>query len=129
MNKARILVIDDEQIVCELLEQFLTNIGHEVRYALNGKDALELYKTFAPHLTLLDVIMPKMSGIAVLQRIRDMDKKSKVIMISGMHDLEMAKEAITMGAVDYITKPVDLEFLAKFISQQVKEIFGSDEPD
>lgn len=129
MDKARILVVDDELVVCEMLKQFLTDMGYEVRYANSGTSAFETFKEFSPHFIFLDVIMPEMSGLEVLQKIREVDKETKVIMISGMHDLGMAKEAISLGALDYITKPIELGYLSEFIKEQMIDLFGSEKND
>ncbi len=102
-------------------------MSYEVRIARNGMSALEVFKEFSPHFIFLDVIMPEMSGIEVLQKIREMDKETKIVMISGMHDLGMAKEAISLGALDYITKPIELGYLSEFIKEQMIDMFGAEE--
>jgi len=124
MDEIRILIIDDEMGVCEMLVQFFNSLDFSAKYALNGQDALDVVQNFSPHFVFLDVMMPEMNGIDVLRHIREMDKSAKVIMISGMHDLGMAKEAMKLGAIDYIPKPIKLEDLKAFISNEVKKIQG-----
>ena len=126
MKSARILVVDDDSAICALLEEFFVEIGHEVRTQTDANSAVETYKSFSPHFVFLDMIMPGKSGIELLQDFLKIDNEAKVIMVSGMHDLGMAKESISLGALDYITKPIDFNFLNVFIQNQMKNLFGAD---
>lgn len=108
---ARILVVDDEPEVCNMLKKFLTKKGHEVYTALNGEDALSVVKEERPHVVLLDIIMPKMDGIECLKQIRELDKEVGVIMITAVKQEEVGKQALKLGAFDYITKPLSLQYL------------------
>ncbi len=125
MKEIRILTVDDEIDVCAMLVQFFRSAGYKAEYALNGKQAIDLVNDFAPHFIFLDVMMPEMSGIDVLRAIRDIDKSVKVIMISGMHDLGMAKEAMKLGAMDYMPKPIKLEDLNNFLKKEVQKLQSS----
>lgn len=108
---SRILVVDDEQEVCNMLKKFLAKKGHEVHTALNGEEALSLVKEERPHIVLLDIRMPKMDGIECLKRIKEIDKKVGVIMITAIKEEETAMQAMDQGAFDYITKPLSLKYL------------------
>jgi DNA-binding response OmpR family regulator len=108
---ARILVVDDEQDVCDMLEKFLTIKGYEVSTALSGEDALALVKKEKPHIVLLDIRMPEMDGIECLERIKEIDKEIGVIMITALKQEEVGKKAMELGAYDYITKPLSLQYL------------------
>ena len=108
---ARILVVDDEPEVGNMLKKFLTKKGHDVYTALNGEEALEVVKKERPHIVLLDIIMPKMDGIECLKRIREIDKEVGVIMITAVKQEEVGKQALKLGAFDYITKPLSLQSL------------------
>jgi DNA-binding NtrC family response regulator len=108
---ARILVVDDEQEVCDMLEKFLTIKGYEVSTALSGEDALTLVKEESPHIVLLDIRMPEMDGLECLERIKEIDKKIEVIMITAIKQEEVGKKAMELGAYDYITKPLSLQYL------------------
>lgn len=108
---ARILVVDDEQDVCDMLEKFLTIKGYEVYTALSGEDALAMVKKEKPHIVLLDIIMPKMDGIECLERIKEIDKEIGVIMITAIKQDDVGKKAMELGAYDYITKPLSLQYL------------------
>lgn len=124
MSKIRILVVDDEIEVCETLEMFLSGFGHEVKTAIDGKSALELVLSFMPHFVILDVMIPDMSGIEILKEVKEIDSSIRAIMISGMHDLRVAKEAIELGAIDYLPKPVDYTILHNLIKEHENSITG-----
>jgi len=124
LSKIRILVVDDEIEVCETLEMFLSGFGHEVKTAIDGKSALELVLSFMPHFVILDVMIPDMSGIEILKEVKEIDSSIRAIMISGMHDLRVAKEAIELGAIDYLPKPVDYTILHNLIKEHENSITG-----
>jgi len=115
LSALRILVVDDEKDFLDLVVRSLQILGHETASALDGPTAVELCQTFLPHVILLDVMMPEVNGIETLRLIRKFDRDVKVVMISGMHDLQAAKEAINLGASDYVTKPFDLKQLDVYI--------------
>jgi DNA-binding response OmpR family regulator len=108
---ARILVVDDEQDVCDMLEKFLKIKGYEVSTALSGEEALTLVKEEKPHIVLLDIRMPEMDGLECLERIKEIDKEIGVIMITALKQEEVGKKAMELGAYDYITKPLSLQYL------------------
>ena len=107
----KILVVDDEHEACDALKEFLSMKGYEVSTAQDGQTALRKIKEYDPQIVLLDVIMPGMNGIKVLQQIKKMDPKIGVIMVTVVTDETQAKKALQLGAYDYITKPVDLNYL------------------
>ena len=107
----RVLVVDDEAEGVELLREFLSAKGYEVITASDGDEALRKVKEERPHLILLDIQMPKMDGLEVLRRLREIDKEVGVIMITGVNEQEIARQAMALGAFDYIVKPLDLPYL------------------
>ncbi|MCF7809985.1 response regulator [bacterium] len=117
MDHIRILIVDDEAEFCAIILDGLAEFGYEVKCAHNTKTAIELYESFLPHIVLLDVILADERGIDVLKKIGKIDRRVKVLMISGMLDLETAKEAIALGAEDYITKPIDLLKMDEIIKE------------
>jgi two-component system response regulator HydG len=121
---ARILVVDDETIVCDVLKDFFTLKGHEVHTALNGQAAIAKVKTERPHIVLLDILMPGMRGLKVLEEIKRLDPKLCVIMITGFMNNDLVKEAIALGAYDYITKPVDFEYLESVLTGKISDLLG-----
>ncbi len=109
----RVLVVDDEAYAVELLQEFLTAKGYEVLAASDGEEALQKVKEERPHLILLDVRMPKMNGLEVLKRVREMDHEVGVIMVTAVHEEETGRQALQLGAFDYITKPLDFQYLER----------------
>jgi len=107
----RVLVVDDEPDAVELLTEFLTAKGYEVIAASNGEEALRRLQEDRPHLILLDVRMPRMDGLEVLRRVREIDQAVGVIMVTAVHEEETGRRALQLGAFDYITKPLDLKYL------------------
>lgn len=109
--EATVLVVDDDPTVQDTLRRFLEAKGYEVHTAGDGEEALEAVERVAPDVMLLDIRMPVMDGLEVLQRVRDDGIDVGVIMISGHADEETARHTIEQGAADYITKPFDLDYL------------------
>ena len=121
---ARILVVDDEQDVCDMLEKFLKIKGYEVSTALSGEDALALVKKEKPHIVLLDIRMPEMDGLECLERIKEIDKEIGVIMITALKQEEVGKKAMELGAYDYITKPLSLQYLQDCLMVKLLQMTG-----
>lgn len=119
-NKAQILVIDDEKEVCDLFKKALSPEGYSISTALDGVSGLKIVKEIKPDIVLLDLKMPKMNGIKVLREIKKADKNIVVIVITGYGTMDTARMAMTFGAFDYITKPVDLEYLKAIIKDGLK---------
>lgn len=107
----RVLVVDDEPDARELLQAFLTGKGYEVLTASDGEEALQRVKAERPHLIFLDVRMPKMDGLEVLKRVREFDQEVGVIMVTAVREEDIGRQALQLGAFDYITKPLDLKYL------------------
>jgi CheY-like chemotaxis protein len=109
----RILVIDDDPAVSELLGEFLSLHGADTFPVTNAVDALRLLGHGAPDAIFLDVEMPGLSGLDALPAIRALAPDAKVVMVSGIHDEAVAKQTLARGAFDYIVKPLDLIYLAR----------------
>ncbi|NQU04479.1 MAG: response regulator [Calditrichaeota bacterium] len=107
----RVLIVDDEELIGELLSDYLKEKGFEPFSIVSGEEAVKYVKRLRPHVVLLDIRIPDMNGLDVLQQIHELDPTVAVIMITGMHDEETARQALKLGAVDYIAKPIDLEYL------------------
>ncbi len=105
----RLLIIDDDQNIRDVLEEFLSEKGYEVETSGEGNDALEKIKTTRFDVIVLDLKLPGMDGIDVLKAIVRIDPDTMVIMMTGYASLETAIESIREGAYDYITKPFRLE--------------------
>ncbi len=110
-NEDKILIVDDDEAISSLIKDFLTKKGYNAFTAKDGEEALEILKKEKPILVLLDVRLPGMDGIVVLKRIREMDDKVGVIMVTGIKDEEIFEEAKRLGAYEYIIKPFNLDYL------------------
>jgi DNA-binding response OmpR family regulator len=110
---AKVLVVDDEPEAVELLVEFLSSKGYEILTATSGEEALRRVKEDRPHLVLLDIRMPKMSGLEVLKRIREIDPEMGVIMVTAVNEEDVGRQALELGAFDYIVKPLDLKYLER----------------
>ncbi|HMA98323.1 MAG TPA: response regulator, partial [Wenzhouxiangella sp.] len=107
MAGARILIVDDEPDIRELIADILKDEGHQVSTAADASQARELRRAEAPELVLLDVWMPDTDGISLLREWRDAEALDcPVVMISGHGSVETAVEATRLGAYDFIEKPV-----------------------
>lgn len=107
---ARILVVDDEDVIRKLLKDFLEERGHDVRTAKDGKEALEEMEE-APEIVLLDIVLPDMDGIEVLDGIKEMAPSTDVIMVTALVKHAVGIESMRRGAFDFMTKPIDLKNL------------------
>jgi len=110
-SKGRILIVDDEPDISDFLSAFFQLKGYEPQVANSGHEALDKIPVFNPHVILLDVRMPKMDGIETLKRIREFDQHVGVIMVTAVHEVNIGREALKLGAADFVTKPIDLEYL------------------
>jgi len=109
MKMNKLLVVDDEHLIRWALEQHLKKQGYEVVTAGCGEDALRLVREEQPDLVLLDIQLPDISGIDVLEKIKNQDEDIVVIMVTANSGLENAVKAMRIGANDYISKPFNLD--------------------
>ena len=119
----KILVVDDQFGVRSLLVSIFQDDGHEVKIASNGEAALRLLSSFSfePDLILLDMNMPGMNGIETLEKIRTLDSRVAVIMMTGYKDPNNIEQANSLGIIRYMAKSFDLFELR----ERVKEILNS----
>ncbi len=108
---ARILIVDDEESIGDALRQVFEYEGHDVQVARDGPEGLEKVEAFRPDVTFLDVKMPGMDGLEVLDRIKEEDPQALVVMISGHGTIDTAVEATRKGAYDFLEKPLDTDRL------------------
>ena len=121
----RVLLIDDEERLCEVLKQGLENTGlFEVGFATDGKTGLLMARKGNPDVILLDICMPKMSGLEVLQQLKKAYPLSEipVIMLSGLLDEETKKECNYHYGEEYIEKPVSLAQLQERIEAVLRRV-------
>jgi DNA-binding response OmpR family regulator len=107
-----ILVVDDDPQICELLQRFLSLRGYRVRAAQDGPQALAAVEQEVPQLLVLDMNMPGMNGVEVLRKLRAKQYAGGVILLTTAQDDKLLQEALDLGSVDVMGKPVDLERLS-----------------
>lgn len=105
-DKTKILVVDDEEVIRLCLSRTLSGERCNVDVVTNGTDALRLMEQRPFDVVLLDVRMPGLDGMTVLKTIKQKWPDSEVIIITGYPEVESAKKAVTLGAYDYLAKPV-----------------------
>lgn len=120
MRKHKILVVDDEQLIRWSLEQSLKKQGYEVSTAASGEEALKVLREEAPDLMLLDIQLPGMNGMDVLEKVKELEEEVIVIMLTALGVLETAVKAMRLGAYDYINKPFNLDELAIVIKKALE---------
>jgi len=106
-----ILVADDDPLVRDLLMQFLSLRGYRVIGAKDGQDVLRLVDESPPDLILLDILMPGISGVDVLQQLKEKEYHGGIIVITGSHNQEVLEDAWALGPQEVLGKPIDLEQL------------------
>lgn len=112
----KILIVDDEPDVCEVICHYLGKRGYDVIAATSAQEAVSKLLSEKPTLILLDIRMSEIDGIECLRMIKNIDKEVPVIMVTVVADLDVAKHALELGAVDYITKPLGFNALETAIS-------------
>ena len=103
-----ILLVDDEEIVHQTIGDYLSDCGHRVDRALDGPSALEAVESSSYDLAFVDVRMPGIDGISLLTRFREHRPEMPVVIITGHGNVEMADEALRLGAVELLVKPIRL---------------------
>jgi DNA-binding response OmpR family regulator len=115
----RVLVVDDEPQVGPMLRDVLGELGYIVKVAVRGAEALKLVPVFEPDVVLLDLMMPEMSGVEVLARLRLDRPGLRVIMLTANEDVEVARTTLRNGAFDYLRKPFAIDVLARVVAAAV----------
>jgi len=121
---SKILVVDDDPDIVEILRYNLSMAGYDIKSATNGKEAIKKAKIFLPEIILLDVMMPKMDGIETCTIIREIPSlnNTRIIFLSARNEDYTQLSAFDAGADDYITKPVKPKILLKKIASILKRI-------
>ncbi len=120
-GKVRVLVVDDEDSLRTIVHHELESNGFNVDVAEDGEAAMGKLNSGTYDLVILDIYMPIKDGLDVLRDLRKTNKKTKVIMLTGVNELKIARESLTLGANDFITKPYDFKKLLACIDRVMKE--------
>ena len=115
----KLLVADDEQKICRLLESFFADRGYHVFVAHTGQEALSCIRNERPHLVFLDLRMPGLNGLEILKEAKSIDATIKIIIITAIEDEETIQKARDLGATDYVIKPFSLEYLKEEVLMKV----------
>ena len=120
-ERKRILIVDDEPNICELLSETLKNAGYETHIATSGREGLEKAASVKPSLILLDVMMPVLDGWKVLEHMRGISgmRNIPVVMLTARSETESVMRSQKYKVLDYFFKPVDLEELLKILPRYV----------
>jgi len=125
---AKILLVDDEPAITDNLAPFLGRAGYEVAVASDGQQALDAVKTFQPDLIILDVLMPRMDGRAVLRKLRQEDNWTSVILLTQVGESVERAMALEEGADDYLNKPFDPQELVARIRAVLRRASRGQQP-
>ena len=121
LTKERILIVDDEKNIVTSLQEILTDEGYDIVTAEDGLDALEMVQSEPPDLVLLDIWIPGMDGIEVLQAIKTYHPEIEVLVMSGHGTIDTAVKATKLGAYDFIEKPFSLNQLVMSVEKALKQ--------
>jgi DNA-binding NtrC family response regulator len=119
-GKGRVLVVDDDQLVLETLSTLLTGCGYSVRCCRSGGEALRAFTESPADVVITDVNMPGISGFRLLEMIRDIDRGTPVILITGNAESELAMEADRLQASAFIAKPFAPDKLIEAIEHGIR---------
>ncbi len=101
------MIVDDSKIITRTLSKNFETMGFNVvGIAMNGQDAIEMFKKLKPDLVTMDITMPVMNGIEALQHIREFDEKARIVMVTSHGEEKLVMDAISFGAKGYILKPI-----------------------
>ena len=112
------LVVDDDMTFCKVLAAAMTKRGYAVRTAYNVEEAYELARREPPEFVVLDLKMPGDSGLALVQRIKQLDSHTRIVILTGYASVATAVEAIKLGATHYLTKPADADEILQAFWQE-----------
>jgi len=121
-NVQEILVVDDEAIVCDRLKAFLEKDGHKVDTLVDPAEALRLIEKRKFDIVISDIRMGEIDGIQIMEKVFEKSRQTKVIVITGYATLELAREALTKGAFDFIAKPFKMKEIRATIIKAIEAL-------
>lgn len=120
----KLLVVDDEKNITKSLQKFFSSRGYSVFTAASGEEALGVFEKERPKIVFMDIRMEGIDGIKTLEKIKGIDKNTRVIMISVADDKETIEKAKLMGCDAYIVKPFSMTYLETIVSEKIQEILS-----
>ena len=121
LQTAKILIVDDEPMICRLLSKLMESEGYETIVALHGREAMEKIRHDSPDVVLSDFRMPGMGGMEILKKVKEIDSDVPVIMVIGYADVHDAVEAMRQGAQDYLSKPFNHHEVIRVVHRTLQE--------
>ncbi|WP_300461531.1 hybrid sensor histidine kinase/response regulator [Desulfobacula sp.] len=123
-SQVSILIVDDEEDIRDILEIALMDIGYVVFLAENGEKAFEIFKSKQPDIVITDIKMPVMNGIELLRQIKRENPATEVLMITGHGDMDLTIRSLKYEAIDFITKPINVDILEIAVEKAVEKIIS-----
>lgn len=111
-----VLYVEDDEYIVEIMKDILESFFDEVYVAYDGEEGLELYKEKNPDIVLSDILMPKMNGLELAEKILEIKKEQKIILITADNENNYQEKAKKLGVYGYLNKPIDFNDLQKLIS-------------
>jgi PAS domain S-box-containing protein len=118
---SKILIIDDDRSLCRIFERFLTTNGYEILISNDSQEGLFLSRSEFFNVIILDIALPGIDGLALLSKIKSFSPDTEVIMITGHWNIEGAVQSFKLGAYDYLTKPIELNFLFQVVKKALEK--------
>ena len=120
---ARILVVDDNKELANILVEYLSKLGHKAVAAHGGREGLSRFKEGGFHMVITDLIMPDMDGMELLNAVKGLENRAIVLVIAACGTIDTAVKAIENGAYDFISKPVDFKTLEVVVNRALERHF------
>ncbi len=123
MSYIKVMVVDDNDEILDLFKDLFQELKYHVMLAHDGNEALQLFKKEQPDVIFLDIRMPGPDGIETLKKLKQIDNgnNATVVMITGYGDIETARQAMQLGAYEYLTKPIDLNAIKSICEEVIEE--------
>src|SRR6185295_6878071 len=122
MRKTKVLIVDDEPAIREVLEMILQEWGYDIRLASDGAEAKEMVEGYDPDVVISDVVMPQLSGLDLLRCLKAGNPNRPVILVTAHASIDLAVESMKQGAQDFITKPMDYPKLRSILKAAEADI-------
>lgn len=119
---ALIMVVDDELDACSMLHRILSAMGHQVVTFTESEDALAWLQLNAPDLAILDLKLQKLNGLLLLKRIRSLNPAIRVVILTAYPSPETFIEALNLGAVKYLIKPIEIDYLETSVEEALRSM-------
>jgi DNA-binding NtrC family response regulator len=117
--KSHILIVDDEKEICNIIQKILSSEGYQTQTANSGADAIKYLKTTLVDLMIVDIKMPNMDGLETLKQAHAIQKNLRAIFLTAYGTPPSAREALQLGAYDFIAKPFDNKLLKKVVKEVI----------